>query len=889
MKLPVQKSGPSISLRRRNMIRPWSMAGGGDMEGILIFAGLFSAILTAFIIESYKTLNPDSGRTTVLLLAQILRTLSPDGNGTSVEVPHLSEFSPPPISVVCNSLWFLSLSLSLSSALVATLIEQWARNFLQRTEMRSSPVVRARIFSYLYYGMKRFNMHTVVELVPLLLHSSLFLFFSGLVAFLLPINMILAALVGGVLTVVATIYTCLTILPVLYHDCPFWTPMSSGFWRARRILSPLLWAPLVGTRDPEKIQTSFDTTIKVPETIVESMISFATLDSPERTERDARALCWTSRSLVDDDELEPFLEGIPDLIHDPANHRRYVYDERIRFLVQDPEVQLGSRMANLIHMSDSGLLAPAVQTRRVISCLKAMWAIARLAEKDSYPQPFDSIQETHLFSNFIRRSPSLTHYSASAVALVGWSRLCSRTACINRALQMLKECEQDGRSTRAAKVAQTVQHLRVLLPHWPYPAKTSTNSQATSSWIMKTITEVRSMKDSVRHKPLEICLQFLTDCSFLDTLPYQFDKTWDRFKGEISAPADYGLPIVEQIYERLSLSHSIMFNDPSVHDFDKLLGVLFPLWQRFTSGNSTFVRHLVSYINSRTSDDAVYYALRGCEKSLSSCLLNGLRNNNENDLLIATFRLLRFPRMLNMDCSYSDKSSLDALHSVAASPVSLSVASLVRHSIIHSICEATDAALAFLDRGNEGLYLDDPPLSTETTRLLEQHQITQSKCIDQLRSEACLINVSHFLNHCRSSLVPYKSRETLSVIGDFAPRTPIDPTHQRYFARSLRDLVSQADVLPCRDLVEELICSKLLAVYAHTAEDVSASPMTMMTTTEGETLSRSKYLDDVLASGMVVDALELFFKNSPAQPTGSPKTQEIIRALKSQRIPTGGT
>ncbi|KAJ7171387.1 hypothetical protein C8R46DRAFT_828099, partial [Mycena filopes] len=42
-----------------------------DMEGMLIFAGLFSASLTAFLIESYKTLNPDQGDTAIRLLAQI--------------------------------------------------------------------------------------------------------------------------------------------------------------------------------------------------------------------------------------------------------------------------------------------------------------------------------------------------------------------------------------------------------------------------------------------------------------------------------------------------------------------------------------------------------------------------------------------------------------------------------------------------------------------------------------------------------------------------------------------------------------------------------------------------------------------------------------------------
>ncbi|KZP05746.1 hypothetical protein FIBSPDRAFT_765476, partial [Athelia psychrophila] len=36
----------------------------GDMDGILIFAGLFSAVVTAFIIESYQNLQQDSGDVT---------------------------------------------------------------------------------------------------------------------------------------------------------------------------------------------------------------------------------------------------------------------------------------------------------------------------------------------------------------------------------------------------------------------------------------------------------------------------------------------------------------------------------------------------------------------------------------------------------------------------------------------------------------------------------------------------------------------------------------------------------------------------------------------------------------------------------------------------------
>ncbi|KAJ6527156.1 hypothetical protein B0H19DRAFT_899754, partial [Mycena capillaripes] len=57
-----------------------------DMDGLLIFAALFSAILTAFIIESYKTLNSDSGDQTVQLLVQISQQLAASVNGSIFQV-----------------------------------------------------------------------------------------------------------------------------------------------------------------------------------------------------------------------------------------------------------------------------------------------------------------------------------------------------------------------------------------------------------------------------------------------------------------------------------------------------------------------------------------------------------------------------------------------------------------------------------------------------------------------------------------------------------------------------------------------------------------------------------------------------------------------------------
>ncbi|KAJ7583453.1 hypothetical protein C8J56DRAFT_210130 [Mycena floridula] len=49
------------------------------MDGIVIFAALFSAVVTTFIIESYRTLSQDSNDVMILLLDQISQQLANNG------------------------------------------------------------------------------------------------------------------------------------------------------------------------------------------------------------------------------------------------------------------------------------------------------------------------------------------------------------------------------------------------------------------------------------------------------------------------------------------------------------------------------------------------------------------------------------------------------------------------------------------------------------------------------------------------------------------------------------------------------------------------------------------------------------------------------------------
>ncbi|KAJ7628142.1 hypothetical protein DFH06DRAFT_1441981, partial [Mycena polygramma] len=348
-----------------------------DMQGLLIFAGLFSASLTAFIVESYKTLNVDQGEIMIGLLTQISQQLAAGTNGSSHQAGIAPVLTPPTASLACNTLWFLSLGLSLACALFATLVDQWARNFSQKVDMRPSPIVRARIFSYLYYGLRRFRMHTVVELIPLLLHLSLFLFFAGLVAFLYPINILVTALAAAILAIMSAAYGILTILPILYSDCPYRTPLAPVVWYITHNTMKNLWRLLLSAHLPAS-HPELDGDTADRQTMVEVMTMDAQRDSPQLHDRDTRALIWAVKSSTDDTQFEPFVAGIPDILHN-SQGRLLLYDERVVALVTHRESRLLQRLGKLLQSSASDLLPHGFAVRRGIVCLKALWSLLHIS------------------------------------------------------------------------------------------------------------------------------------------------------------------------------------------------------------------------------------------------------------------------------------------------------------------------------------------------------------------------------------------------------------------------------------------------------------------------------------------------------------------------------
>ena len=193
--------------------------------------GLFSAIVGAFIIEFYKKLSSDSGDQTVALLQQISHQLpnSPNNTGTNSNTTNQPS-SPGTAMIWVNALWLISLVLSLTCALFATLLQQWARRYIETP--KSSDVLRhrARVRSLLLVGTKLYKIPLIVGMLPTLLHLSVYLFLAGLVITFHTIHKKVAIAVDVAVGVSGLAYLALSILPCVDVRCPYRTPISQILW-----------------------------------------------------------------------------------------------------------------------------------------------------------------------------------------------------------------------------------------------------------------------------------------------------------------------------------------------------------------------------------------------------------------------------------------------------------------------------------------------------------------------------------------------------------------------------------------------------------------------------------------------------------------------------------
>jgi Family of unknown function (DUF6535) len=198
-----------------------------------------------------------------------------------------------------NAFWFLSLVLSLSAALLATLLQQWVRHHMQVFRYGCGrPLKSARLRQYLYEGLEGSRMLVVAQAVPGLLHVSLFLFFVGLCDSLLHLNKAIFRITVVPVALCGSFYLFTMIAPVMKPQWPYQNPLSGLFWylfQRRKVRGP---HPGQG-RKPLNSDMS------------EGQMQLAMEQTEGRKDRDKRAIQWLFNNATGYAEMESFALAIP--------------------------------------------------------------------------------------------------------------------------------------------------------------------------------------------------------------------------------------------------------------------------------------------------------------------------------------------------------------------------------------------------------------------------------------------------------------------------------------------------------------------------------------------------------------------------------------------------
>ncbi|KAH8990259.1 hypothetical protein EDB92DRAFT_1946606 [Lactarius akahatsu] len=395
------------------MTKNWTEDTGGIKGGILVFAGLLSIIVAVFITESYKKLSPDSGDQTVALLTQLVGF----STGAPVVVQNIPPFKPPASIVRVNVMWTLSLTSSLFCALLAALREPWARRYLEHAQDHGAPRRRTRILAYMFEGVEKFCLSQAVEATSLLflLHTSVFLFFAGLIDFLLPINEVVAFSVLGCIAVFASTYTVSTQLPGFRLDRTplFWIThipirlsalnlfsisKANGIFRGllpkiRRQSHPNMWGS--PSDWPAKWRTILEhKALAHYERLLRCLRLMVMLGAMEAQPRvDASTLHSTHTTLNDDKESEDLAARMPGSFDSRASPDTTL--AMLSLLAEQPEKPtsdptLGSRLHELLEtcLSGASLLTKEQRRNCLRVILKRLWCCVRtydLSENSEVP------------------------------------------------------------------------------------------------------------------------------------------------------------------------------------------------------------------------------------------------------------------------------------------------------------------------------------------------------------------------------------------------------------------------------------------------------------------------------------------------------------------------
>ena len=278
-----------------------------ELTSFSIQAGLFSAVLTSFVVPKIQDLEANPAyqsayyqNQSVQILAQISLQIASIGTQTpfnATQPSPLPAFQPSASDRLVNIFWLLSLVFSLCAALLATLVQQWVRSYMGVFQRSSKPLKTARIRQFLFEGVE--PLPAVAGAVPWLIHVSLLLFFVGLGIAILTNNRTVSLVTVIPIAICGTLYLLSVVVPLRNPQSSYRDPFSGLIWN---IIRKLRHGPF---------NTRFRGTGVRPAKMVVHQEQLAMEENDERKARDVRAVQWLVDNINGSNEMDNFVLAIP--------------------------------------------------------------------------------------------------------------------------------------------------------------------------------------------------------------------------------------------------------------------------------------------------------------------------------------------------------------------------------------------------------------------------------------------------------------------------------------------------------------------------------------------------------------------------------------------------
>lgn len=448
-------------------------------------------------------------------------------NGTQVTIPSslsnpAASFAPPNYAIWVNAFWFLSLAISLTCALLATLLQQWARRYIRITQPRYSPHKRGRIRAFFAEGVKNLHLPWAVEALPALLHTSLFLFFAGLLVFLFNTHHNVFSAVAWWIGLCSIAYISITFMPLFRPDSPYYAPLSSSVWYLATGVLTLAFQVLCWLDWLECFSDSAWEYLNGRRKHYRSWLARGLSKTAEEVARklspviDGRSLMWTLDCSDEDQELLRFFEGIPGFCNSK------VLTDPIGTCIKPNMERITEALIGFVHRTiTSNLVAPKIKSQRLVICREAMKAASLCTSPQIFSriigEEWDGLLSSFDFGLFLgnadNNDPVTAYHSQVILSII---------------LPRVREQSHDDRWFQLA-----IRHLdfpRPVLAH--YLEQGDSMSLATSIRILRNIVSTHFDQfwlgdAATRWKALELVSKFDIQGT-IPTLQHDFCKLWNE-------------------------------------------------------------------------------------------------------------------------------------------------------------------------------------------------------------------------------------------------------------------------------------------------------------------------------------------------------------------------